>query len=60
MWYSCKNSDERERDAEKERYNKDKQDNKKVLKYVNEHLKIHPRLFKLSHFFQIFFFFNFL
>ena len=29
----------KERDAEKERYNKDKQDNKKVLKYVNEHLE---------------------
>ena len=34
MWYSCKNSDERERDAEKERYNKDKQDNKKVLNQI--------------------------
>ena len=39
MWYNRKNSDERERDSEKERYNKDKQDNKKALKYVNEHLR---------------------
>ena len=39
MRQNCKNRGERERDGEKERYNKDKQDNKQALKYVNEHLE---------------------